>query len=441
MSTTTPFDAKRSYLDLVANASDRLPGQKQAWVRALREQALARFTDIGFPTPADEGWKYTNVAPLLRQSFAITDSAATTTSLPAFGGLATHRLVVVNGRYNADLSTVPALPAHGYAGSLAAALSTRADELEGYLGRLASNEHGFAALNTALLVDGVYLRIPAGVVIEQPIHIIYINEAAVLAAPRALIVAEAGSQATIIEHYVSPAEARYLTNALTEVVLERGAIVEHYRLQQESSQAFSIGGLHVAQATTSRFASHAIDFGGLLVRNEVRTTLAEGAECSLNGLYVVDGRQHVDNHTLITHAKPRAVSRELYKGVLEGRARAVFNGKVIVQADAQQTDAQQMNNNLLLSEDAEIDTKPEFEIYADDVKCSHGATVGQLDLDALFYLRSRAVDDAAARDLLTYAFAHDILNRFSLAPVRIGLEKQLLARLLHGREIKEVELV
>jgi len=329
--------------------------------------------------------------------------------------------------------------------SLADALSARPEVLEAYLGRcLPDVSHGFTALNTALLADGAYVHLSRGVSLEQPIHILYVttDEAeAMLMQPRNLVVAEPDSQATLIEHYVANGETAYWTNTLTEVVAEANASVTHYRLQEEGLRAFHVGGLHVHLDRDSRFTSHGIDFGGRLVRNELRSVLdAEGAECHLNGLSVLGGRQHVDNHTHIDHASPRGTSREFYKGILDGRARGVFHGRIVVHPHAQHSDAEQLNHNLLLSRDAEADSKPQLEIYADDVKCSHGATVGQLDTDALFYLRSRAVDEAAARDLLTYAFARDVLQRIGLEPVRLQLERHLASGLLHGRDIRELEL-
>lgn len=436
-STSTPVDAKRAYLDAAV-----LDGT--GWVRDLRAQALARFDALGFPTVRDEAWKYTDVAPLLRQAFTAVPPPATVSHErleAAWLAGDTTRLVFVHGLFRPELSTPPRLANRGVAGSLADALR-QPEALEPYLGKIAPIEaHAFAALNTAFLRDGAYLRIPAGVSVEQPIHIVYFGGQSALTQPHTLIVAEEGSQATVIEHYLTMDDGRYFTNAVTEIAVERNASLEHYRVQQEGAQAYHVGGVYVRQARASRFVSFGADFGGLLVRNDLRTVLAENAECSLDGLYVVDGRQHVDNHTLIDHAAPRAISRELYKGVLAGRARAVFNGRVLVRQDAQQTDAQQMNNNLLLSDDVEVDTKPEFEIYADDVKCSHGATVGQLDTDALFYLRSRAIDETTARDLLTYAFADDILSRFKIAPMRKRLEQILRARLLEGRDLKEFEPV
>lgn len=440
-------DAKTSYLDAILAGREEAPGRALPWVRALREAAGMHFEAQGFPTTRDESWKYTNVAPLVRQSYAAASREAA--SLPgdvsriAFPQLEAHRLVFVDGFFAPQLSSSVSL-AGVQAGSLADALERAGEALEPYLGRIASLEkHPFAALNTAFLADGAWLHVGAGIALERPIHLVFLASGAqVLAQPHNLIVLDEGAQATVIEHYVALKEGRCFTNAVTEISLARGATLEHYRVQQQDAQAYHVGGLHVRQAGATRFTSHAVDLGGMLVRNDLRAVLAEEqAACTLNGLYVLDGRQHVDNHTLIDHAKPNGTSSEFYKGVLDGRSRAVFNGRVIVHPDAQHTDAQQMNNNLLLSEDAEVDTKPELEIYADDVKCSHGATVGQLDPDALFYLRSRAVDEAAARDLLTYAFANDILGRFRLMPIRLELERKLTARLLRGREIKELELV
>jgi Fe-S cluster assembly protein SufD len=429
------LDAKRVYLATL----DTIPAPAVRWLRDLRMKARAEFDKLGFPTTRDEGWKYTNVAPLLRQPFALSTGTAAVASALSNLLIAPDapRLVFVDGHFRSDLSRVPV-----YVSSLSEALNRSAEALEPYLGSVAPTaNHAFAALNTAFVLDGAYIRLPAGVAVEQPIHLIYLSSAEALAQPHALIVAEAGSQATVIEHYLPLSEGRHWTNAVTEIVLEPGAAVEHYRVQQQGAQAYHIGGVYVRQGRESRFTSHAVDLGGAFVRNDLQTVVAEGATCELNGLYIADGRQHVDNHTVIDHVAPRGTSRELYKGVLAGRARAVFNGRVVIQKDAQHIDAHQLNNNLLLSDDVEIDTKPEFEIYADDVKCGHGASVGQLDTDSLFYLRSRAIDETAARDLLTYAFADDIVARFRIAPLRVALEQALKARLLQGRELMELQTV
>lgn len=439
-------DAKQGYLQTLRDAESGLPGRTQAWLRELRGRAVEHFGAAGFPTTRDEAWKYTNLAPLLRHRFPLSSvvgngTVVTEGLLPK--ELEVDRLVFVNGRYRADLSHPPAIANRPIAGSLKEGLERQPGLFEPYLGQVAPiDTHALTALNTASLLDGAYVFLPAGAAVERPIHLVYLATADAFSQPRTLIVAQAGSRAKIIEQYVGPADARYFTNAVTEVLLERGASIEHYRLQQESSQSFHVNGLYLRQKEKSEFVAHGVDLGGFLVRNDLQVTLnAEAATCALNGLYLVDGRQHIDNHTVIDHAKPRCVSREFYKGVLAGRGRAVFNGRVLVRPEAQQTDAEQVNNNLLLSDDAEIDTKPELEIYADDVKCSHGATVGQLDPDQLFYLRARGVDDLAARDLLTFAFANDVLHRFRLAPLRLALERSLTARLLQGRDLRELELI
>lgn len=440
-----PVDTKQIYLQ-AARAYDKEAPGKSVWIKELRERAAASFEAKGFPTARDEAWKYTNLAPALRQPFRIVDSVSfVQENLRAFlpAGLNGFRMVFVNGRFRPELSSVPQFNGKAIGGSLTEQLTKGSDVLQAQLGRIAPiDSHALAAMNTAFLTDGAFLHLPAGAVLDQPIHLIYVGTADALTQPHTFIFAGAGSRATIIEQFAGAEGARYFANAVTEVSLESKAALEHYRLQQESTQAFHVGGIYVRQEADSEFVSHSIDFGGLIVRNDLQSVLgAPGASCTLNGLYIVDGRQHVDNHTLIDHAKPRGTSREFYKGVLDGRARAVFNGRVIVQPNAQKTDAEQMNNNLLLSDDAEVDTKPELEIYADDVKCSHGATVGQLDLDELFYLRSRGIDDSAARDLLTFAFANEIIHRFQLAPLRSLLEQNITTRLLHGRGIRERELI
>ncbi|HEX9811330.1 MAG TPA: Fe-S cluster assembly protein SufD [Burkholderiales bacterium] len=441
-----PIDAKESYLAAAAAQADRLPGNAHSWLRQLRGRARERFADAGFPTTRDEAWRYTNLAALTRQAFAPAQpdiGAVTNDTLRAASfDLPAHRLVFVGGRYQAALSDPPKSDGVVFAGSLADAMARAPEQLQSYLGEIGTVEIGaLAALNTAFLNDGAFLHLAAKTVLERPIHLIHFAALNAMSVPRTLVVAGEESCATIVEHFVGFDGPVYFCNALTEIALAARAKLTYYRVQEESAQSFHVGGVHVRQARDSEFVSNAVDLGGLLVRNDLRTVLAEGATCALNGLYSVSGRQHVDNHTVIEHAAPRSTSRELYKGVLDGRARAVFNGRVLVHPDAQQTDAQQTNNNLLLSDDAEVDTKPELEIYADDVKCAHGATVGQLDPNQLYYLRTRAVDDATARDLLTFAFANDVLRRFKLVPLRAELDRRLMARLLRGRVIREVELV
>jgi Fe-S cluster assembly protein SufD len=438
-------DTRARYLK-AAEAVNRGP----SWLGDLRDRAQARFVEHGFPTARDEDWRYTNISTVERQPFLerARPTAITKDVLAPylFSELDAVSLVFIDGIYAPTLSRLDRLAAGVTVTPLHAAVATHAEIVEAHLGQKASPEmNGFVALNTAAIADGAFIHLRAGITVEQPIHLVFVHSGqsdSTLVQPRNLFVVEAESTATVLEHYISVGEGRYLTNTVTEIYAARNAQFEHYRLQQESPKAYHINALHVAQTGSAEFTSHGIDLGGMLVRNDIGAGLdAEGASCTLNGLYVADGRQHVDNHTRIDHVKPKCRSREFYKGVLDGRARAVFTGRVVVHPQAQQTDAEQLNNNLLLSRDAEVDTKPQLEIYADDVKCSHGATVGQLDPDQLFYLQARAIDEATAKDLLTYAFANDVLVRLKLAPVRVALEHWLTRRLLHGRSLKELELV
>jgi Fe-S cluster assembly protein SufD len=343
-----------------------------------------------------------------------------------------HLLVFVNGHYVPGLSQLASLPAGARIMSLSAALPPYSGELESLLARDAEQlPNGLAALNAALWADGAYIDLAAGTVVEKPIHLLFITtETDVETHPRNIIRAGARCDASIIEHYIGAGSITYFTNATTRIILGDGAVIEHAKLQQEAGPAFHVADINAQQGTNSRFTSHSFALGGILSRNDITTRLdAEGCNATLNGLYMGDGRQHMDHHTCIDHAKPRGMSREFYKGILGGAARAVFNGRVVVRPDAQKTDAHQSNRNLLLSDNAEVDTKPQLEIYADDVKCSHGATVGQLDEGQIFYLRSRGVDEITAKSLLTYAFAEEMIMRASIAPLRARLEELLTNRL------------
>ena len=445
---STAVQAKDIYLNTFAQVAKQLAGADVPWIEQTRQQALSHFADQGFPTTRDEDWKYTNVAPIERHAFK---PAAVDVELPTQEQFApfllqlpaVSRMVFVNGRYAESLSDTGRLPDGVVAMSLARALADQPEHLQRHLGRYVPTEkRGFAALNTAFLADGAYVFVPRDTVLAEPLQLLFIATAGVdpvLSQPRNLIVVENNSRVTLVESYVGLDETRYLTNAISEIAVGEGAVVEHYKLGQESLKAYHIGGMHVHQAGGSRFTSHNVAMGGALTRNDIDVLFTdEGSECELNGLYLVGGRQHVDNHTRIDHAKPKCSSREFYKGVLDGRGRAVFNGRIIVHQDAQHSDAQQQNKNLLLSRDAEVDTKPQLEIYADDVKCAHGATVGQLDSDALYYLRARGIDEQTARSILTYAFAKDVLNRIAIDAVRNYVERFLAARLLHGRPLEKL---
>jgi Fe-S cluster assembly protein SufD len=435
------LDARSRYLSQFDRAK---PSREAGWLKELRQAAIARFMQAGFPTSRDEEWKYTDVSALEKAAFELPAGAP----LPVAGvegfffpGLDCHAAVFVNGRFAPGPSLLGALPRGVVVAGLGGVLTNDPEAAEPFLSRYAHFQAGgFTALNTAFVRDGGYVRIPRGVTVEQPILLLFITVAgggAPVTHPRNLIVAEPGSRARVVERYVSGGEGMYFTNAVTEIAVAEDAWVEHVKVQEEGRQAFHVATIQAHQAGGSRFDSHSHALGALLARNDINTVLAgEGASCNLYGLYAAGGRSHVDHHTRIDHLAARGTSREFYKGILDGRARGVFNGKVIVHPGARKTDALQTNRNLLLSPDAEVDTKPQLEIFADDVKCSHGATVGQLDEDKVFYLRSRGVDRDAARSLLTYAFAAEVLRRLETGPVRHALEQALMARLPQGAAVR-----
>jgi Fe-S cluster assembly protein SufD len=397
---------------------------------ALREKASERFSALGFPTTHDEDWRFTSVAPIAKVKWGKPEaSGEQVEDLPRFG----KRLVFVNGRFAPRLSCLR-LPAAVKAGSLAAALDNQ--NVEEHLARNATyQQQAFVALNTAHLEDGALIEIAKGTVIEEPLHLVFLSTHMDQAAtyPRNLILIGAQTQVSLVEHYLGT--GRYFTNSVTEISAGEGAVVDYYRLQMESEAAFHVSNLQVQLARDTNFTSHSISLGGALVRNDVNAVLSEGTECTLNGFYLVSGTQHVDNHTAIDHAKPHAASHELYKGILDGRSNAVFNGKILVRKDAQKTDAKQTNKNLVLSEDATINTKPELQIYADDVRCTHGATIGQIDAESLFYLRARGIGREEARGMLIVAFARDVLDRIKIAPLREQIEQVVASRLSTNRNV------
>jgi Fe-S cluster assembly protein SufD len=424
------------------------PNGAPRWLQDLRDRAASRFSALGFPTVRDEEWRFTNVAPIAAAEFKTAGAGAATVTEAELSGYlysdAAVRIVIVNGHFNPALSRTPGLAAGVRAGSLAAAVTEHTEVVQRYLGQLAEfGNRAFTALNTALAADGAYVYIPDGVVVEQPIHVLFVTTASASAGPtmsnaRALIVAGERSQARIVETYVGPRGATYFTNAVTEVVAGEHSVIDHYKVQQESLDAYHVASMHVHAARSANFSSHSFSLGGKLVRNDASTLLdGEGAECTLNGLYLADGERLVDNHTAIDHAKAHCPSHEIYKGILGGRARAIFNGKIIVRQDAQKTDAKQTNRALLLSDEATINTKPQLEIFADDVKCTHGAAIGQLDEDAIFYLRARGLTYFEARDMLIHAFAGDILDRVKIEPLRVALEAELYTQL--AKDLEELD--
>ena len=400
----------------------RLDGEP-AWLSELRRDAFARFTALGFPTTKEEAWRYTSVAPIAKRPFRRASEESARLSrrplpVPLPGGEGA-RFVFVNGRPAPELSRGSF--GAGVVVTLREALRDRPEAVEAHLGRIAGFEKSaFTALNTAFLEDGAFILLPKGTVVEEPVHLVFLSAAGsepVVSHTRVLVVAEANSQAKIIETYVG--DSAYFTNAVTEIVCGDGAVVEHYKVQREGPLAFHVQTIQAAQERGSRFDSHNLCLGAALARTDINVLFqAEGGECSLNGLFVTAGAQHVDNHTLIDHARPHCTSRELYKGILDGKSRGVFHGKIVVRPDAQKTDAIQTNKNLLLSREALVNSTPALEILADDVKCRHGSTIGQLDASALFYLRARGLGEAEARAMLTYGFAADLTSRIRVPWIR-----------------------
>ena len=428
---------KNWYLSNFEVFEKNLDGETSSQLHSIRKDAISRFVELGFPTTHDEEWKYTDVAPLARVPFQPVFrhrlDKLTMKDLERFplGNPSWNRLVCVNGFYSKDLSSITSLPPGVRLGSLATALKSDSGITEPHLTRYARyDDDAFTALSTAFLQDGAFLYIPDGIVIETPIHLLFVStgqETEFISQPRILIVVGKSSQATIVETHVSLTKNKYLSNAVAEIILGENAVMEYDKVQEESDSSFHIGTTQVHLSRNSNFTSNSISFGGALVRNNLTAVLnGEGVECTLNGLYFATGEQHVDNHTTVDHVKPHCNSHELYKGILAGKSRGVFNGKIFVRKDAQKTDAKQTNKNLVLSDDAMIDTKPQLEIFANDVKCTHGATIGQLDEDAIFYLRSRGIDLTAAREILIYAFASAVINR-----IKIELLREDLRHLLH----------
>jgi Fe-S cluster assembly protein SufD len=441
--TMTATDHDRYLVEYEAREKDLAAGPER--LRELRRRAIDRFAELGFPTIRMEEWRFTNVAPIARTEFDLEPERAGI----VLGDLAPYRyadsiqLTVVNGHLVPEFSDLRDLPEGVVVCSMAEALEQHADEIDAHLGRHASVEnHAFVALNTALFRDGVFVYVPKGVVVERPINLVKIarptGERPVAMFPRNLFVASESSQVTLVEQFATVGEGAYLTSPVTEIVVGDNAVVDHYKLQRESTEAFHMATFQIHLGRDGNFSSHSISWGGGLVRNDVNAVLdGEGSEATLNGLYMVEGDQLVDNHMRVDHAAPHCDSHELYKGILEGKSRAVFNGRIFVHEGAQKTDAKQTNRNLLVSPDAVCNSNPQLEIFADDVKCTHGSTVGQLDDLGVFYLRSRGIGEEAARSLLTYAFAADIVERIKVEPVRRDLEEFLFRRLPKGDIVRQ----
>lgn len=417
----------KNYHDLYLQKKNDLAGKNIAWLNELRTSAMNTLLSHGFPSIKDEEWKYTNTHAITKHifthNFLKADNNQINFSQYIPANLNAHRIVFIDGQYaehlNRSDNSNPGLEIT----SLAQKIENNSEQLKPYLGKLSNNQRdGFKALNDSFINDGAYIHISKNQSIESPIHIIHISTAQAektFNSLRNIIILEENSRATILESYISTNNDRYFTSLITEVFLNQHARLEHYKLQQENSQAYHIGTLAVQQQNQSSFTSHSFMFGGNIVRSDTQVSFnGEHAECKLNGLYLSKAKQHIDHHTLIEHAKPNNNSNQYYKGILADFSRAVFNGKVIVQPGAYKTNAKQNNKNLLLSNNAEIDTKPQLEIYNDDVQCTHGATVGQINNDALFYLQSRGINHDKAYGMLINAFAKEILEQVPIVAIK-----------------------
>ena len=435
---THPSQPSLSLADMLAAFRGGDSDSAPAWLTQRRQAALAHAIELGIPTAQDEEWRFTPIAPLLLMPLhpakpsALLLTAADVAPF-TFGLEDACRLVFVDGHFREKLSSLPAPGGDLQAVSLRAALAGNAPELERHLTRVASDAAMvFTALNTAFFQDGALVCAAPGKVIPQPVHLLFIataGEAGASAHVRNLIVAGARSEMKILETYVSLSDAPHFTNTVTELVLGAEARLDHCKLQEENQRAIHLAAVQAQQARGSHWTSHSISTGAHLARHQIQTIFhGENGACLLNGLYLVRDEQLADHHTVVDHAQPRCESHEFYHGVLSGRAHGVFNGKIFVRQDAQKTNAKQTNRNLLLSDDAVIDTKPQLEIFADDVKCTHGATVGQIDEEAIFYLRSRGIGLEHARQIMVRAFASDVVGRIPLEPVRARLNHMLTER-------------
>jgi Fe-S cluster assembly protein SufD len=415
------------------------------WLTALREYGRVLFAQKGLPQQRLEEWKYTDVSALAQQHFTAPASAALTGKLLGEQNLREYllpsfapplRLVFVNGSYSPSLSQngVQQLPEGVEIGNLDTAINQNHPLLQQHLATYAKpDENSFVALNNAFIEDGAWILIPKGVQLYEPVHLVYITTGSGKPGschPRNLVVAETGAKVSIIEEYIGANGNSYFNNPVTEIAIADNAEVEHYKIQRESTQAFHIATIEVLQGNASRYVSHNFNFGGQLTRNNIHSYLTgPGSSCTLNGLFMISGSQHTDNHTLIYHAAPHCQSSELYHGILDDKARGVFNGKIYVAPPAQKTDSQQTSRSLMLSNDAVIDAKPQLEIFADDVKCTHGAAVGKIDEDSLHYMRSRGISINEAWKILTLGFARQITQQVDLEPLKKAVEAFLVNRL------------
>ncbi|HEY9628891.1 MAG TPA: Fe-S cluster assembly protein SufD [Coleofasciculaceae cyanobacterium] len=432
--TLTASDKRAAYLANLLALAQRSPlsGIDRPWLNELRDHAALRVQEQTFPTQRDEEWRFTDLSALLQTPLeAVKTQKIGTSAIAPFGLPEADRLVFVDGVYAPELSNLTHLPESLIVGNLSALAEQHGDRLQPYLGQQSGADEVFTALNTAGLTDAAILWVPKGVAIDVPIHLLFLSTAshAALIQPRVLVVAETNSAVTLIEDYGAIGSGSYLTNAVTEIWIADNAEVNHTRVQRDGHHAFHIGKTAVSQARTSRYTCNAVSLGAKLSRHhlEIYQTGAQ-TETTLNGLTLLHGEQIGDTHSTIALTQPHGTTRQLHKCIIDDKGHAIFNGKVFVPRAAQMTDAGQLNRNLLLSSKARVDTKPQLEIVADNVKCTHGATVGQLEADEVFYLQSRGIDAADARQLLVYAFAYEVIEKIAIASLRRTLSELVQCR-------------
>ncbi|MCX6175599.1 MAG: Fe-S cluster assembly protein SufD [Ignavibacteriales bacterium] len=436
--------ANEWYVSKFKSFEDKLNGQSKSFLHDIRKNALISLAELSFPTNRNEEWKYTNVTPILKQNFI----PALISTLHKFRkeeikpllfkDFDYHLIVFVNGLFAEELSEIGNLPKGVVVDGLNRITKNNPDSISKYINKLSKIDNAFNALNTAYSYDGLVVILPDGMILEKPIQVLYLNSSKddlVLSTPRNLIVAGKNSQVSVITNYNGYSNKTYFSNIITEVYVEENAIVDFYKIQNENDESYHIEKVQAIQKKNSVFNHYNINFGGAIVRNDINTLHDDqNIETHYYGLYLAHGKQHVDNHTFVDHAKPNCMSNELYKGILDDNSRGVFNGKIIVRRDAQKTNAYQQNKTILLSKTATIDTKPQLEIFADDVKCSHGATVGHLDDTSEFYIRSRGVPQELAKSMLIRAFANDVIDTVKIEPLKEQINHMIFEH-LHRVEV------
>jgi Fe-S cluster assembly protein SufD len=437
---------KEWYISNFKTFEEKLNGQSKSFLQTIRKEGLKQLSVLDFPTTRNEEWKYTDVSPVLKQFFvpAVNSPAAVFSKEEIkkhlFVDFDFHLLVFINGLFSKELSEIGDLPSGVVVGSLNKITIDNPELIKNYINKVSVIDNAFNALNTAYAFDGAVIIIPDGKIIEKPVQILYINtsnEDFILSSPRNLVVAGKNSQVSIVANYTGSGSKAYFSNIITEVYADEYSLVDYYKIENEINEAFHIEKFQVKQKNNSIVNHYNITFGGALIRNDINSLLdGQHTETHYYGIYLANGSQQMDNHTFIDHAKPNCMSNELYKGILDGNSRGVFNGKIIVRKDAQKTNAYQQNKTILLSKSAKIDTKPQLEIFADDVKCSHGATVGQLDDVSEFYIRSRGVPQELAKSMLIRAFANDVIEKIKIEQLRLQINRMIFQH-LSGIEIEE----